>query len=188
MRPPLAQGQPQQGLPLQTVRRPAAHLACDAMTVRLGHTAQKVWCPDQDSNPESPASKAGTFAIFAIGAVGGGPRRIRTCTRLLLRKLRLPIAPAARIIVRVGIAIVRWSGRWDSNPRPHPSEGRTLTAALLPAAGVVVEEFSCQYGLYRKTVVSSKTGSGWFWYGRRELYRRERGVDTIALLNAGDRI
>lgn len=53
------------------------------------------WYPEKDLNLQSLASKASAFASFAIGAFGG-PRRIRTCTRLLLRKLRLPIAPAAR--------------------------------------------------------------------------------------------
>lgn len=84
----------------------------------------KRWCPDQDLNPESLASKASAFTIFAIGASGGaswnrtkwaettglqpvpapyrttapagGPTEIRTQNFLLLRQARLPITPSAR--------------------------------------------------------------------------------------------
>ena len=84
----------------------------------------KLWCPDQDSNPESPRSKRGAVAYFAIGASGGAGRirtytaeptsglqpgalpvgrplrggltEIRTQNFALLRRARLPITPSAR--------------------------------------------------------------------------------------------
>jgi hypothetical protein len=138
------------------------------------------WCPTRDSNSESPASKAGAVANFASGALveregfeptrtsrprgygpvpyligvrsGGGPRRIRTCNKPLLRRVRLPITPAARdyrpsryrkVVWVAGFepATSRFQGENSDQAELHPVvEGRGRLTFMAAIVSEVAEE------------------------------------------------
>ena len=57
----------------------------------------------------------------------GGLDRIRTCNNTSFEEGATTNCATSPEIIRVGIAIVRWSGRLDSNQRHLASKARTLT-------------------------------------------------------------